>query len=199
MAYVETPRTDAGNATFMTNGANLENFSVENSLLSPLKRKDTRDDLLSQMRKGRGGVSLKTPRARVPLANRQNLPSVPGRQEFTPLLHSVTKKNFERKGRISGAPDTPAFLRGSMQHSDSPALPGAEPSLMYGSELGSSVVGDSDGTPMPQVASSSAQSTPLAVLPKRDAAGVLNDQGNLMTLREQENVCGTMLLLCTDR
>ena len=186
MAYVETPRTDAGNVTLMTNGHNLENFSVENSLLSPMKRKDTRDDLLSQMRNG--GGSLKTPRARIPLGDRRNLPSAPTRQEFTPLLQSVTKKNFERNGRLSGQPETPAFLKGSLQHSDSPALPGVEASAMYGSELDSSVIGVSNGTPMPQVASSSAQSTPLAVLPKRDAAGVINDQGNLMTLREQENV-----------
>ena len=186
MAYIETPRTDAGNATFMTNGHKLENFSVENSLLSPLKRKDTRDDLLSQMRNG--GGRLKTPRARVPLGNRRNLPAGPARQEFTPLLQSVTKKNFERNGRLSGQPETPAFLKGSLRHSDSPALPGVEISAVYGSELGSSVIGGSNGTPLPQIENSSAQSTPLAVLPKRDAAGLLNDQGNLMTLREQENV-----------
>ena len=186
MAYIETPRTDAGNATFMTNGHKFENFSIENSLLSPGKRKDMRDDLISQMRNG--GGSLKTPRTRAPLQDRRNLPAGPSRQEFTPLLQSVTKKNFERNGRLNGQPETPAFLRGSLRHSDSPALPVAEISAVYGSELGSSVVGGSNGTPMPQVASSSAQSTPLAILPTRDAAGLLNDQGNLMTLREQENV-----------
>ena len=185
MAYIETPRTDGGNATLMTNGHKLEIFSAENSLLSPLKRKDTRDDLLSQMRNG--GGRLRTPRARVPLGDRINLPG-PVRQEFTPLLQSVTKKNFEHKGRLSGQPETPAFLKGSLRHSDSPALPGVEVSAVYGSELGSSVIGGSNGTPMPQIESSSAQSTPLAVLPKRDATGMLNDQGNLMTLREQENV-----------
>lgn len=193
MAYIETPRTDAGNATLMTNGHNLENFSVENSLLSPLKRKDTKDDLLSQMRNGRG--SLKTPRARYPLADRRNLPSIPARQEFTPLLHSVAKKNLERKGRLHGQPQTPGFLKGSLQHSDSPALPGTEASALYGSEMGSSVVVDTDGTPMPHITGSSEQSTPLAVLPKRDANGVLNDQGNIMTLREQENVCCPALSL----
>lgn len=185
MAYIETPRTDAGNATFMSNGQNLENFSVENSFLSPLKRKD---DIITQMRNGRG-PSLRTPRARVPFADRRNLPTIPARGEFTPLLQSVAKKNLERNGKVSGAPETPAFLKAGYQGADSPILPGAEASALYGSELGSSVLGDSDGTPIPQVASSSAQSTPLAILPKRDAAGVLNDQGNLMTLREQENVC----------
>ncbi|CAD6577295.1 MAG: hypothetical protein ASARMPREDX12_008297 [Alectoria sarmentosa] len=181
MAYIDTPRTDAGNATYMTNGHDFENFSVEPSLLSPLKRKD---DIVSQLRNGRG-ISLKTPRARVPLADRRNLP---GRTEFTPLLQSVARKKLERNGKLGGAPETPAFLKASYQGGDSPALPGGDVSGVYGSDLGSSVLGEGDGTPMPQVASSSAQSTPLAILPKRDATGVLTDQGNMMTLREQENI-----------
>ena len=181
MAYIETPRTDAGNATYMTNGHDFENFSVEPSLLSPLKRKD---DIVAHMRNGRG-MSLNTPRARVPLADRRNLP---GRTEFTPLLQSVARKRLERNGKVGGAPETPAFLKASYQGGDSPVLPRGDVSGVYGSDLGSSMVGDGEGTPMPQVASSSAQSTPLAVLPKRDAAGVLADQGNMMTLREQDNV-----------
>lgn len=183
MAYIETPRTDAGNATYMTNGHDFENFSVEPSLLSPLKGKD---DIVTQMRNGRG-ISLKTPRARAPLADRRNLP---GRTEFTPLLQSVARKKLERNAKLGGAPETPAFLKASYQGSDSPALPAGDVSGVYGSDLGSSMLGDGDGdsTPMPQIASSSAQSTPLAVLPKRDAAGTLADQGNIMTLREQENV-----------
>lgn len=184
MAYIETPRTDAGNATYMSNAHNLEDFSVEPSLLSPLKRKD---DLVSQMRNGRG-VSLKTPRARVPFSDRRNLPGVPGRGEFTPLLQSVARKNLERNGKLSGGPETPAFLKASYQGGNTPALPGVDVSAVYGSDFGSSVLVDGEATPMPQVASSSAQSTPLAVLPKRDATGILTDPGNLMTLREQENV-----------
>ena len=82
MAYIETPRTDAGNATYISNAHNLENFSVEPSLLSPLKCKD---DLAPQIRNGRG-VSLKTPRARVPFSDRRNLPGVPERGEFILLL-----------------------------------------------------------------------------------------------------------------
>ena len=181
MAYIDTPRTDAGNTTYMTNGHDLENFSVEPSLLSPLKRKD---DIVSQLRHGRG-ISLKTPRARVPLADRRNLPA---RAEFTPLLQSVARKKIERNAKLNGAPETPAFLKASYQGNDSPALPSGDVSGVYGSDLGSSMLGDGEGTPMPQVASSSAQSTPLAVLPNRDSAGVMTDQGNMMTLREQENV-----------
>ena len=192
MAYADTPRTDA-DATYLTNGHNLENFSVENSFLSPLKGED---DLASHMRNGRG-VSLKTPRARVPFADRRNLPTVTGRGEFTPLLQSVARKNIERNAKINGAPETPAFLKASYKGDDSPALPGAEASALYGSDLGSSFLGENDGTPVPQVASSSAQSTPLAVLPKRDATSVLNDQGNIMTLREQENVSSISIFLST--
>ena len=187
MAYVDTPRTDAGNATFTTNQHNADSFSKENSLLSPVKRRGN-DDLLLSMRNGRGNVNLKTPGARMPLADRRNIPAIPARQEFTPLLHSVAKKNLERSKKLKGAPDTPAFLKGSLQGSDSPALPIADASALYGSELGSSIMIENGSTPIPQVTSSSAQSTPLATLPKRDAAGMLNEQGNLMTLREQENV-----------
>ena len=181
MANIETPRTEAGNATLITN-SNALDFSAENSLLSPIKK---RDDIISLMRSERG-MSLKTPRPGAALAGRRNPPAVSKAGEFTPLLQSITKRNLE-KARKTGAPETPAFLKASYQGGNSPALPG-EASAVYGSDFGSSVIGDHGSTPIPQVASSSAQSTPLAVLPKRDATGVLTDQGNLMTLREQENV-----------
>ena len=183
MAYIETPRTDAGNATFMTNGHGLGDFSVENSMLSPIKGKD---DIVALMRSERG-TSLKTPRVRAPLADRRNLPAASRGPEFTPLLQSVTKKNFERKSKSTG-PETPAFLKASYQGHNSPALPRGDASAVYGSDFGSSVLEDIESTPIPQVTSSSAQSTPLAILPKRHATSVLNEQGDIMTLREQENV-----------
>lgn len=185
MAYIETPRTDVGNATYLTNGPNFENLSMEKSFLSPSKGKD---DLLSQLRNNRGS-NLKTPRARAPLLDRRNLPAATGQKEFTPLLKSVGKKNLLRSQAANGVPQTPAFLKaGYSSHADSSALPGAESSVVYGDDTGSSVGALEEGTPVPQVASSSAQSTPLAILPRRDAGGVLTEQGNMMTLREQENV-----------
>ena len=184
MTYIETPHTDGGNATYLSNGNNLENFSVENSFLSPSKRKD---DLISQLRNGRG-FSLKTPRARGPLKDLHNLPAASAQGEFTPLLQSGLRKNLIRNGKPNGAPATPAFLKAGFKGGKSPALPAAEVSAMYGYDEESSGMGEDDGTPVPQIASSSAQSTPLAVLPKRDAGGVLQDQGQMMTLREQENV-----------
>ena len=181
MAYIETPRTEAGNATF--NGHNLDDFSVENTFIAPSKGSD---DLLQQMRKGRG-LNVKTPRTRNPLADRRNLPNVPRPEEFTPLLKSVAKKNLSRHNKPRGAPQTPAFLKDGYKGSGTPALPGVESSRIYGEETGSLAEDEGEGTPAPQVASSSAQSTPLA-LPKRDADGVLTAEGNAMTLREQENV-----------
>lgn len=182
MAYIETPRTDAGNATFMTNGHNLEDFSIENSFVPPSKN----DDLLHQMRNGRG-LNLKTPRTRKPLANRRNLPNVPKPGEFTPLLKSVAKNNLNRNNKLRDGLETPAFLKNGLKGGDTPAMPGTESSRIYGEETASLAEGDNEGTPVPQVASSSAQSTPLA-LPQRDAGGVLTTEGNAMTLREQENV-----------
>lgn len=188
MAYIETPRTEGGNATFMTNGHNLEDFSVENSLLPPTNKKE---NIISLMRNGHSNHLLKTPRvgARFPLADRRNVPVMPKQAEFTPLLQSVHKKNIDRGGKRKSGPETPAHLRNGYVDDKSPALPSVDQSAMYSSDFGSSVMrGDNGSTPIPQVVSSSAQSTPLAVLPKRDATGVLNEQGNLMTLREQEHV-----------
>ncbi len=186
MAYAESPFTEAGNATYMTNAHDLENFSVENSFLSPSK---TRDDLVSKFRNGRE-TSLKTPRSRVPFTDRQNLPKkAHPRGEFTPLLKSAARNNMLQKENLRNGVRTPAFLKPGYKDTKSPALPTAEPSQLYGDETGSSVgAGWNDGTPVPQIDGHSADSTPLAVLPKRDAGGVFPDQGNMMTLREQENV-----------
>ena len=183
MAFVDTPRTEAGNATYLSNIHNINDLSVENSFLSPLKKPD---DLLSQMRNNRG-VSLRTPSVRPPFTDRRNIPALAS-QEFTPLLKSVTKRNTIRAGKENAVPNTPAFLKAGFQGKESPALQAPESSVLYGDETGSSVNGQDEGIPMAPMASSSAQSTPLAVLPKRNGDGVLVDQGNMMTLREQENV-----------
>lgn len=184
MAFIDTPHTDAGNATYMTNGNNIENISLENSFLSPLKKQD---DLVLQLRNNRG-INLKTPRHRAPLADRRNVLTALPQTEFTPLLKSVTRKNQLLRGKDNGMPQTPAFLQPDYQSNDSPALQAGESSMVYGDNTSSSVGTQEDGTLMPPMVSSSAQSTPLAVLPKRDSEGVLADQGNLLTLREQENV-----------
>ena len=183
MEFPETPYTDVGNSIYMPNGNGLEDFSAENTFMSPSKKND---DLVSQLRNGRG-VSLRTPRSRVPFTDRRNLPMIPSGGEFTPLMKSIAKKNLQKVTKMNGIPETPAFLKPGYKGSDTPALPATTPNG-YAEDTGSSAEGLDDGTPVPQIASSSAQSTPLAVLPKRDEGGLLTDQGNVLTLREQENV-----------
>jgi hypothetical protein len=183
MAYMETPQTDAGNATYLSNAFNLDDFSVENSFLSPSKHKD---DLISQLRKGRE-TSLKTPRSRVPLKERRNLPTA-SRGEFTPMLQSAVKNNVLRKAKLVGGPEIPAFLKDGYVDANSVAIPPLETSGVYSDDTRSSAEGADNGTPVPRFDSSSAAFTPSSALPKRDAGGVLTDQGNVVTLREQENV-----------
>jgi hypothetical protein len=178
--YVETPRTEAGNATSMTNGFpnhRLSTMSIEQSFHSPTK--ENNDDLL----KPRKGLSLKTPRSRLPLGDRRNILAVP-KNEFTPLMKSVTKANFMR-----GAPETPAYIKdGYRSNGATPGLPALESSALGdGEHTGSDV----DATPVPNIETSSAQDTPLAVLPRRDGGGVIlgnGEDGAGMTLREQEKV-----------
>ena len=182
-AGLDTPRTDAGNATFVTNSA--LDISIEPSFHSPSKEKN---DLVKQLKGTRKGVSLKTPRNRAPLADRRNLPPAGSQVEFTPLLHSVTKSNHARRvGKENDVPLIPEVLRGELRSiAGSPALP-LENSISFRGDFGSSFGPGEAGTPIPQIPSSSAMSTPLAMLPKRDAGGVLVDGAQMMTLREQEN------------
>ncbi|KAL8948950.1 MAG: hypothetical protein Q9222_004902 [Ikaeria aurantiellina] len=183
MAYVETPRTDAGNSTYMPNGYGLDDISAENTFLSPGKKEL---DLVSQLRKNRA-VSVKTPRSRLPFGDRRNQPVAPINGEFTPLLKSVAKQNLQKGVKLNGVPATPAFLKHGFKGMESPALPAATPAA-YSENTGSSVGAIDNETPVPHMANSSAQATPLATLPKRNAEGVLTDQGNVLTLREQENI-----------
>lgn len=168
--------------------------SVENSLQIPEKDEDIIKTIENGRRRSSGnGFSLSTPRAgsgpkstRNALHDRRNLPTqAPPKGEFTPLMKSATKNNFFRNlsaARKNGAPQTPAYLKQSYRsNGNTPGLP-----TMDESEYEDGTT--DDATPVPQVASSSAQSTPLPNLPGRDGGGVLNDGQNMMTLKEQEKV-----------
>ena len=193
MAYIETPQTDAGNSIYLPNGHGLEDISVENTFISPTKNKG---DVISLLRNGRG-ISLKTPRSRVPFVDRRNnLPNAHVHGEFSPLLRSVAK-NSHRSGKLAGIPETPAFIKNGYREDDSSALPGMTPGA-YSEDTRSSAGGIDDKTPVPQIASSSVQSTPFITLPKRNGEGVLTDQGNMMALREQENVHALQLKFVND-
>ena len=181
MEYLEIPQTDAGNAAYLINGNNIENLSMEESFLSPLKKQD---NLVSHMR-SKKGLDLKTPRSRTPLVDRPNSSKLPAQTEFTPLLQSVPKHNLFRSGRQNRAPQTPAFLKHGYKAKDSPALETGE-SYVYGDESVSSVGSDYREPPEIPTASSSTQSTPLAVVPKRNGIGL--DRIGALPLREQEEV-----------
>ncbi|RDL32506.1 uncharacterized protein BP5553_08962 [Venustampulla echinocandica] len=182
---LDTPRTNLGDATYLSNNQPEFDFdlSQEPTFQSPSKD----NNIVQQLQNGRrGGINLKTPRSRVALSDRRNLPAGLSGGEFTPLLKSATRNSALRNGKENTI-QTPAFLRaGGLDNipEDLSALPA----------LGSSVYGDSRnesymvGTPMPHIDSSSAASTPMALLPRRkDGPGVLQD-GNQLSLREQENV-----------
>ena len=84
---------------------------------------------------------------------------------------------------------TPSFMGNSSRVEPTPALPRmGDDSHIHGERTSSSTGDVADETPMPNAISSSAQSTPLAQLPGRDGRGGVVGDGNMMTLREQENV-----------
>ncbi len=185
--YIDTPQTAADNSS-LTNGlGGLDELSPEKSFASPSKGRG----LIQGIRNGRG-LSLKTPRAgaRDPL---RLLPNGAGKKgEFTPLMMSVTKKNHMRRasGRKAGG-QTPSYIRdNSILNGPTPGLPRmGDDSRIYEERTSSSAGDAAVETPMAQVVtSSSAQSTPLAQLPGRGGGGGVVGDGNMMTLREQENV-----------
>lgn len=189
--YPDTPSTDAGDVTRFT-AAGLS-FSMEQPFPSPSK--DPANDLVRQMKSRGGSQNLKTPRGRSNLAKRKNGPA---RNEFTPLLKSAAHNRYRAYNQSDNkendedlvhsmlsarAPATPAYLKPGYREAETPGLP-ANSSMVDEDLTGSS----GERTPMPPaVASSSIMSTPIPILPQRGHGGV-TDQGNILTLREQEAV-----------
>ena len=177
---LDTPRTNVGDATYLSRAPDFADISQEASFQSPQK-----DGLLSQLRGGRNVANLRTPRRRGPLADRQNLPPSVGGAEFTPLLKSATRNSVRRTGKENSAnlvQATPAALN-LIDEDDMTPLPRMDASMYTGSRNQSYM----DNT-LPQVEASSTASTPLALPPRRGGdKGPLTD-GNQLSLREQENV-----------
>lgn len=183
-AGLDTPRTNLGDATYLTNQQLDFDISQEQSFQSPSKDSN---NLVRQLQNGRhGAINLKTPRSRVVLNDRRNLPAPLAGGEFTPLLKSATRNSALRNGK-ENVVQTPAFLKpGGLDNipEDFSPLP----------QMGSSIYGRDSrnasyvaGTPIAHIDSSTA-STPLALLPRRnEGPGILQD-GNQLSLREQENV-----------
>jgi chromosome segregation ATPase len=181
---LDTPRTNLGDATYLSHQPDFD-ISQEASFQSPSKD----NNIFQQLQYGRrGAINLKTPRSRVPFGDKKNLPhNAFNAGEFTPLLKSATRNSALKFGKENGIPQTPAFLRpGGLDNipEDTP-LPHMSSSVYGGDDRNGSYV---NGTPVPQFDSSSAASTPMAFPPRRnDSNNVLQD-GNQLSLREQENI-----------
>ncbi|RFU74665.1 spindle associated [Trichoderma arundinaceum] len=178
---LDTPRSNIGDATYLSRQPDFADISQEASFLSPEKD----GNFLQQLRNGgrSNGINIRTPRQRGPLADRRNLPSNIGGGEFTPLLKSATRNSIRRNGKENHAAisTTPAALR-RIDEDDMTPLPRMDASIF--STRNVSYL-DND---LPQVEASSAASTPMGLPPLRDAdKGPLQD-GNQLSLREQENV-----------
>ncbi|TVY26443.1 hypothetical protein LHYA1_G003545 [Lachnellula hyalina] len=177
---LDTPRTNLGDATYLSTQRLDFDLSAEQSFQSPSK---DNNNLIQQLQNGRrgGAINLRTPRSRVALGDRKNLP---GGGEFTPLLKSATRNSARRNGK-ENAQQTPAVLRsGSLDNIPEDLSPLPASSFYGGSRNGTYL----DNTTIPQIDSSSSASTPMALLPRRnEGPGVLQD-GNQLSLREQENV-----------
>ncbi|KAJ2904644.1 Spindle-pole body protein [Zalerion maritima] len=175
---LDTPRTALGDATYMSRAPDFD-MSIEPSFYSPNKG----GNLLDQLRNGRaGGISLRTPRggSRAPLNDVRNLPAGIGGPEFTPLLKSATRNSAMRYGKENGAGSaTPAAL--GMIDEDMTPVPAGDASMFNKSTSYAD-------TTYPEADTSSATSTPFALPARRgEGKGPLQD-GNQLSLREQENV-----------
>ncbi|EQK99623.1 Spindle associated [Ophiocordyceps sinensis CO18] len=177
---LDTPRTNIGDATYLSRPPDFADVSQEASFQSPGKD----GNLLQQLRNGRSnGHNLRTPRQRGPLTDRRNLPLSVGGAEFTPLLKSATRNSVRQYGKENGAAvqNTPALDR--IEEDDMTPVPRLDTSAYLGSRNQSYL----DNT-LPQVDSSSVASTPAAMQIRRGKdKGPLQD-GNQLSLREQENV-----------
>ncbi|KAJ5156035.1 hypothetical protein N7492_008838 [Penicillium capsulatum] len=197
--YIDTPRTEIdGNATYLTNGfrsvgrTHLSALdSVENSFHTPSKDNDVLKGFDEGRRRASGNMKLGTPRAGTgPKSTRsalRHLPAAgPAKGEFTPLMKSATKNNFMKNvstTRGTDGPRTPGYMRdGNRANGNTPGLPPMDMSGIYDEDATAD-----QATPIPQVASSSVQSTPLPGLLGRGGRGVLGD-GQNMTLKEQERI-----------
>lgn len=178
---LDTPRTNIGDATYLSRQPDFD-ISQEASFQSPSKDAN----LLTQLRNG-GRPTLRTPRgsnARAPFGDRKNLPTGLGGAEFTPLLKSATRNSTRRygPGKENGVVATPGFL--AKIDEDMTPMAAGESSIYNGSRNTSSY----DATALPEVDASSVASTPMVMRKRGDGGKGPLEDGNQLSLREQENV-----------
>ncbi|KAI1117755.1 microtubule associated-domain-containing protein [Nemania sp. NC0429] len=179
---MDTPRTNLGDATYLGRPPPDFDMTQEPSFQSPSKD----NNLLQQLRSGQG-ASIRTPRgSRAPLGDRPNVPVGigGGGGEFTPMLKSATRNRARRRGKENtNGTATPALgkIEEDMDMTNVPVE-----SSLFGPSRNMSYA---DATAIPEIEASSTASTPM-VLPTRrgvGSKGLLQD-GNQLSLREQENV-----------
>lgn len=171
---LSTPRTAIGDATFLDRQPDFD-LSQELSFQSPSK-----DANIAQQLRNGSRPNLSTPRgSRAPFTNRRNVPANGninvGGPEFTPLLKSATRNSARRPPGKENGRTTPNFLERIDE--DITPLPKLNTSA-YNSH-----------TPLPNDAtvSSTEMTTPITIRRRAGAKGPLDD-GNQLSLREQENV-----------
>lgn len=175
---LDTPRTNVGDATYLSRAPDFD-ITQEPSFQSPSKE----PNVFQSLRNGGARPSLRTPRgqrSRAPFGDKMNLPGGIGGAEFTPLLKSATRNSARRRSGKENGLTTPAL--GKIQEDMTPLQAGE--SSMFRSRDASTL----DRTPLPDVDSDSTAETPLIM--KRGGArkgGPLQD-GQQLSLREQENV-----------
>ncbi|TRX90527.1 hypothetical protein FHL15_008500 [Xylaria flabelliformis] len=176
---MDTPRSNLGDATYLGRPPPDFDMTQEPSFHSPSKD----NNLVQQLRNGRA-ANLRTPRgSRAPFGDRRNLPAGIGGSEFTPMLKSATRNSARRRGKENTNGLTTPALGKIDEDMDMTNVP-VESSL-YGPSRNLSYVAT---TPMPEVDASSTASTPLVQPTRRGGdKGPLQD-GNQLSLREQENV-----------
>lgn len=148
-----------------------------------------------------GARTTTVTRTRHALDDRRNLSTVaPPKGEFTPMMHSVMRNNFLKNittttngaSRVNsmGVPKTPIYLKeGYRSNGNTPSLPPMDVTDIIYEEGATTSMAMEDVTPLPQVASSSPQSTPLPSLLRRDGTSAVVTEGqNVLTLKEQERV-----------
>lgn len=91
-----------------------------------------------------------------------------------------------RVGKENGVPRTPAFLKPGGLDNIAEDLSPVPMDSMYGDD--SRNASYANGTPIPHIDSSSLASTPMAMLPRRNEGPNVLQDGNQLSLREQENV-----------
>ncbi|KUI59434.1 Myosin-9 [Cytospora mali] len=176
---LDTPRTNVGDATYLDRQPDFD-MTQEPSFQSP----GDEPNVFQSLRNGGTRPSLRTPRGnknRAPFSDRINLPGGIGGAEFTPLLKSATRNSARRRSGKENGLTTPALAR--IGEDMTPVQVGE--TSMYRSSLDPSFV---DRTPLPDGDSDSTASTPMIMRRgKGGSEGPLQD-GQQLSLREQENV-----------